>query len=309
MISAGHDLQTRAGDALGESAGDHTDLRVVADDDGGRHLDPLELRRMRQRFTGLSGRALAIQLGWDPSKVSNIEHGKVRAASEIDIVQYLTACGQDIDVIDDFRRRYYNAFDTYFAQVADNLRTLAMTESMATKITSYEVLVVPGLLQTRKYAHQLLVATGLHRPEQIERYVDLRVERQTILRRPFRPECVFHVHEFALQLHLGDAQLMEDQYHRLLFKTHALRIVPAHVRTAPRSKFTLYEFDKAPPVVFSETDTAQIFAQDDVAVERSTTLLERLDAIALDEEQSRSQLAEYVSALREDSHVPRMELA
>ncbi|HEX7303742.1 helix-turn-helix transcriptional regulator, partial [Lentzea sp.] len=79
-----------------------------------------ELRRLRESGTGLTGRALAVQLGWDPSKVSNIEHGRARA-SEIDLVQYLTLCGKDVDFFEEFRRRYRHAFDLYFVQVPDNL--------------------------------------------------------------------------------------------------------------------------------------------------------------------------------------------
>src|SRR5688572_9809077 len=201
---------------------------------------------MRQRFTGLRGRALAVQLGWDPSKVSNIEHGKVRA-SEIDLIQYLTVCGKDLDFYTDFLARYRNAFDPYIALLPDNLRTLAMTESSAKKITSYEVVMAPGLLQTKRYAHQLVVESGVEAPEEIQKLVEQRMERQTVMRRPHRPECLFYVHELALQLHLGDARLMEDQYQHLLFNTHVLRVVPAHSRTAAlQSKCTLYEFDNAP---------------------------------------------------------------
>ena len=256
-----------------------------------------ELRRLRQRFTGLRGRAFAIQLGWDPSKVSNVEHGKVRA-SEVDIVQYLTVCGQDLDFCLDFLARYRNAFDPYLALVPDNLRTLAMTESMAKKITSYEVVMVPSLLQTKRYARQLLVESG-EPPEDVAESVERRMERQTVMRRPHRPECVFYVHELALQLCLGDAGLMEDQYQHLQFDTHVLRIVPAHVRIAAlQSKCTLYEFENAPPVVHGETGTAQVFAQDSTAVERTEKVFERLDALALDVEQSRRKLDEYVTALR-----------
>ncbi len=268
-----------------------------------------ELRRLREKYTNMKGRGLATQLGWDPSKVSNIENGKARA-SEIDLVQFLTACGQDLDFIEMFRRRYANAFDHYFAQVPTNLRTLTMTESMATKITSYEVLVPPGLLQTEKYARQLFVETGLETLVDIETGVRLRMERQTILRRPFRPECLFYVHELALQLRLGDAQLMEDQYLRLLFNTHILRIVPAHIRIAAlQAKCTLYEFEKADPVVFSETGSAQVFAQGPEVVARARHAFQQLDAVALDEEQSKRKLAEYVSALREDPHAPGTDLA
>ncbi len=97
-----------------------------------------ELRRLRETCTKLNGVALAVRLGWDPSKVSNIEHGKARP-SEIDLVQYLTMCGKDIDFFEDFKRRYRNAFEEYIVQVPGNLRTAAMAESTATTITSYDV--------------------------------------------------------------------------------------------------------------------------------------------------------------------------
>ncbi len=268
-----------------------------------------ELRRLRETYSTLNGRAFAIQLGWDPSKVSNIEHGKAQA-SEIDLVQFLTACGKDIEFLEDFRERYRLAFEPYIVQVPDNLRTIAMAESMAKKIVSYDIMMVHGLLQTKRYARELFEDSDIEAPEDIEKYVQARMDRQTIMRRPFRPECLFYVHELALQFRLGDAQLMEDQYLRLLFNTHILRVVPANVRSAAfQSKCTLYQFEKADPIVFSETNTAQVFAQDSAAVERGKRLFERLDAVALDEEQSRSKLAEYVSALREESHDLRTDLA
>ncbi|MET9629888.1 helix-turn-helix transcriptional regulator [Lentzea sp. NPDC006480] len=268
-----------------------------------------ELRLLRETCTGVNGRAFAARLGWDPSKVSTIEHGKARA-NELDLIQYLTACGKDYDYYDEFKRRYRYAFDLYFAQVPDNLRTLAMTESMATKITVYDIHRITGLLQTKAYAHELFVATGIETPENIKKAVEFRAQRQAIMRRHNRPECVFYIHELALQTRLGDAKLMEEQYLRLLFKTHVLRVVPASDRkTALLSKCTLYEFKKASPVVFSSTDTAKVFAQDTSAVERTRKVFERLDAVALDEEQSRRMLMEYVSELREEPHAPMPDLA
>ncbi|WP_189257093.1 DUF5753 domain-containing protein [Lentzea flava] len=233
-----------------------------------------------------------------------------QASAETRQVQLFTACGKDIDFFEDFRRRYRHAFDLYFVQVPENLRTIAMTESMAKKIVSFDIMTVHGLLQTERYARELFVDGQIEAREDIEKFVQARMERQTIMRRPNRPECLFYVHELALQTRLGDAQLMEDQYLRLLFNTHIIRVVPANIRSAAfQSKCTLYEFPKAAPVVFTETNMGQLFAQDSAAVERGKRLFERLEAVALDEEQSRSKLAEYVSGLREDSHDPRTDLA
>jgi hypothetical protein len=89
-----------------------------------------ELRQVREHYTTFRSRKIARMLGWDPGKVSNIEHGKVRA-SEVDIVQYLGRCGRSQTFIEDFLNRYRSAFDHYFVQAPGQLRTVSMAESSA----------------------------------------------------------------------------------------------------------------------------------------------------------------------------------
>ncbi|WP_030476341.1 helix-turn-helix domain-containing protein [Lentzea albidocapillata] len=268
-----------------------------------------ELRRLREKFTGLTGHAFAEQLGWDPSKVSNIEKGKARA-SEIDLVQYLMTCGRDSHHFEAFRERYRYAFDPYVVTVPDNLRTLALAEAQAAKITCYDVVNVPGLIQTPEYARALLITFG-NTPEDVERFLRWRMDRQAILKRQNRPECLFYVHELALKLRVGDDKIMEEQYLRMLFHTHILRIVPMSAGPAPAMKSArmLFSFEKMVPVAYSETDLAKVFAHDGQAIARSREHFKWLDACALDEGQSRSLLANYVSGLREDSHDRRADLA
>jgi hypothetical protein len=248
-----------------------------------------ELRRLRQRFTGLRGRGLAIQLGWDPSKVSNIEHGKIRA-SEIDLAQYLSACGKDIDFIEDFFCRYHNAFDPYFVQAPGNFRTLAMTEAAATKITAYDVITVHSLLQTPGYARALQAATHEDVADELD--------RQAVMRRPAGPECVFYLHEIALRVRLGSEQVMHDQHVKLLAHANIVRIVPAEATTAAfQSKCTLFEFGRTSPLVYAESGHAKVFAQDAAAVDRAEKLFDLLDSVALDENQTRRKLTEYTRLL------------
>ncbi|HEX8865936.1 MAG TPA: helix-turn-helix transcriptional regulator [Lentzea sp.] len=265
-----------------------------------------ELRQLRETCTGMGGRALAVNLGWDPSKISNIEHGKARA-SEIDLVQILTACGKDIDYFEDFRRRYRNAFDEYIVQVKGNLRTVAFAESTAKTITSYAPRFIPGLVQTKAYAEAFYRVGGFVSEERIPHAVQVRMDRQTILRRQNRPKCLFYVHELALQQTIGDDQIMREQYARLLFKTHTVRIVPAHV-VVPSSGCVLWEYEKMLPVAFGETDLAKVFVQDPGGIARTRLLFEHLDGVALDAEQSRSRLTEIASPPREEFDVrgPRL---
>ncbi|MCP2241281.1 Scr1 family TA system antitoxin-like transcriptional regulator [Lentzea aerocolonigenes] len=153
-----------------------------------------QLRKLRETCTDLNGAALAVRLGWDPSKLSTIETGKYRA-SEIDLVQYLSMCGKDIDFFEDFKRRYRNAFDEYIVEVSDNLRTLALAESTAKKIMRYDTQAVSGLLQTPEYADGLYRMTGFVAEERISALVQSRIDRQSLLKRHDRPTCLFYVHE------------------------------------------------------------------------------------------------------------------
>jgi len=266
-----------------------------------------ELRLIRETSTALHGRAMANRLGWDPSKVSTIEHGKAQASAG-DIIQYLTVCGKDLEYIEAFQARYRHAFDPHLAQMPDNLRTLMMAESLATKITWVETSTAPGLIQTAEYAEALYRNAALIPPERIAPRVQVRMERQTILRRARRPEIRIYVLERALRTYVGNDQIMEDQYLRMLFHTHILRIVPENAITL-LAGCALLQFDKAPSLAFTDTDLAQVFAQDSASIELTTRLFQRLEALALDEEQSKSKLMEYVSRLREEPHGSGTDLA
>jgi hypothetical protein len=269
-----------------------------------------ELRQVRERFTTFRSRKIARMLGWDPGKVSNIEHGKVRA-SEIDIVQYLGRCGRPQTFIEDFLNRYRSAFNPYFVQVPDNLRTMSMAESMADKITSYDLTSIPGLVQSEDYAFALFQARGHTTTDVIERNVRFRMERQAILRRPNRPHCTFYIHENALRLQVGSPEIMEDQLMRLLFHTYVIRIVPATSGAAGvySANYVLWEYEKRGSTAYTESDLAQVFVQDLGGVKHCKTIFASLDALALDEEQSRSMVADLASRSREDLSDQKLHLA
>ncbi|WP_434452624.1 Scr1 family TA system antitoxin-like transcriptional regulator [Lentzea sp. E54] len=54
------------------------------------------------------------------------------------------------------------------------------------------------------------------------------------------------------------------------------------------------------PIAYSETDLTQVFVQDLGAIARTRLIFNRLAEVALEEEQSRRKLAEYVGTPRED---------
>lgn len=252
-----------------------------------------QLRRLRETSTGLKGHELAKKLGWDPSKISTVEHGKARA-SEIDLIQYLSMCGKDIDFVNDFKSRYQYAFDEYVVQLPGNLRTVGMAESTAVGVTNYDTMVVPGLFQIPEYAKAVYYAHGTVSEERIPELVQCRTDRQAILRRHDQPDCVFYIHELALQQPLDGDEVMQAQYRRLHSKAHLIRLVPAHVPVLSAG-FILWEYEKANPVAYSETEFARVFVQDLGAIARARQHFKRLAKVALDHEQTRSRLAQYLN--------------
>ncbi|MET9229598.1 helix-turn-helix transcriptional regulator [Lentzea sp. NPDC003310] len=252
-----------------------------------------ELRRLRETCTGLSGNKLAVKLGWDPSKISTIEHGKARA-SEVDLIQYLSMCGKDIDYINDFKRRYQYAFDEYVVQLSGNLRTVGMAEATARAITGYDTMIVTGLFQVPEYATAVYQAHGSVSQERIPELVRCRTDRQSILRRHDRPDCVFFLHELALQQTLGSPEIMQAQYRRLHAKAHLIRLVPADVPVLSPG-FMMWEYEKANPVAYSESEFARVFVQDLGAIAQARQHFKQLAKVALDHERTRHRLAQYLT--------------
>ncbi len=269
-----------------------------------------ELRQVRERCTTFRGRKIARMLGWDPGKVSNIENGKVRA-TEIDLVQYLGRCGRSQAFIEDFLNRYRSAFDHYFVQVPTNLRTMTMADATAQKITTYNITTIPGLVQTEEYARAVFEARGVLTPDLVDAAVRFRMDRQSILRRPDRPACTMYIHENALRVKVGSDEVMKDQFMRLLFRTHAVRIVPAACGPGGvfMANYVLWQYEKRSGVAFTESDIAKVFVQDLAGVKHCKSIFARLDALALDEEQSRMMVADFASRSREDLSGRRLYLA
>ncbi|TWP47289.1 helix-turn-helix domain-containing protein [Lentzea tibetensis] len=269
-----------------------------------------ELRHLREKHTSYTGTEMGYVLGWHQTKVSNVENGKTRA-SEIDIVQYLTTCKRSRASVEEFLNRYRHAFDAYFVQVPENLRTLALAEAPATKATSYDQTVIPGMLQTENYARAYLARRRPMPEDKLETFVAFRMQRQAVLQREDRPAWTFFVHEQALRLHVGDDQVMEEQMLRLMFKTHSIRIVPdsAGAAGAIGGTYIRWEYKRDKPVVYTETLIGQLFSQDKRAVARCTQLFNDLDQIAMDEGQSRSLLMGYIGRPREDPNDPGSHVA
>ena len=181
----------------------------------------IRLRDIR-RDAGLSGTELARLEGWQPSKVTKIEHGR-QTPSEADLRAWCDHCGA-LDELPDLIAAV-RSIETQFAEWRRIIRAgirrrqeaSAAVYERARLFRIYEPAVVPGLLQTRDYAVSVLsTSISFFRvPDDAEESADARIARQRVLTHGDRR---FHMllGEQCLHTNVGGAEVMADQLERLL---------------------------------------------------------------------------------------------
>lgn len=180
--------------------------------------------RLREiRFTaGLSGAELARRNGWDASKVSKIEYGRIKPSLD-DISAYCRDCNAE-DQLADLHATRQN-IDTAYLEWRKVLSTGTKRrqqasikwESEARILRSFEPVLIPGLLQTADYATGILrkVIEFQQIPDDLDAGASKRMERQQVL---YQRDHLFHfvIGEQALYTTVGDDQTMIGQLDRLL---------------------------------------------------------------------------------------------
>ncbi|MFD6491446.1 helix-turn-helix transcriptional regulator [Streptomyces sp. NPDC059944] len=160
-------------------------------------------------------------------------------------------------------------------------------EGAAALLRSYEPHFVPGLMQTEDYARGVMKAgaIGQTRPEDIERHVALRMQRQALLTREDAPRIWAVMDETALRRAIGGPEVMRAQVDRLLEVTElpnvTLQVMPFSNGPHPGTygPFVLFRFavPELPDMVYSEYLTGAVYldARSEVA-----THLEVMDRMA-----------------------------
>lgn len=264
-----------------------------------------ELRRIRERAE-LPANELARMLGWSPSKVSRLESGK-RGASEVDVAVYLVSCGlvvrSELERLVNLAReadsRYW--LRPLSPRLPGQLHSLIMQEGSASVITSYEPMIVPGLLQIEEYMRELFRWGTELTAAEVEVRVHARLARQHILRGDKGPRCTFYVHERALLTVVGSAQIMHAQVMNLLLADSRPQCSVRVVRdaTGPMGAlggmFMLFNYAGDPPVAYAEVRTAALFMEEPEDVTEYYEVVRLLDKHSLDGGQSREWLAQLAS--------------
>jgi transcriptional regulator with XRE-family HTH domain len=166
-------------------------------------------------------------------------------------------------------------------------------EAWARVAASYDTLVIPGLFQTREYATALIRAghPSLSDPE-VQRRVDLRIERQKVLTREPEPLRVWSVlDEAALRRPIGGPKVMHAQLAHLVKLAERPNIdlqvlsFDSGANAGLDGTFTVLDFPRElpndPGTVYVQNRLKGAYYEEPVEIDEYRQILTRLQAEAV----------------------------
>ncbi|XVQ16149.1 DUF5753 domain-containing protein [Spirillospora sp. CA-255316] len=158
--------------------------------------------------------------------------------------------------------------------------------------------VVPGLLQIEEYARALIRGGPLElEPDEIQRRVEVRMNRQRILTRTDRPQLWAILDEAAVRRNVGGPAVMRAQLQHLLRSAQGktiIQVVPFAVGAHPGTTgpFIVLGFPRNVDVdvAYMETIGGNLWVDKPEEVEQYTTAFDHLRAVALSPDDTRDML-------------------
>ncbi|OJF14916.1 helix-turn-helix domain-containing protein [Couchioplanes caeruleus] len=258
-----------------------------------------ELRRYRDA-AGVTIEVVADRLGCSPSKVSRIETGHTSATPRDvkDMLDIYGINGAESDELVQISREarqkgWWHPFSTVLTGAYVGL------EAAAKSIRAYEQQVVPGLLQTDRYAIAMIRSARLGDSEQeIEQRVRVRMARQALLIQDDPIDLWVVLDEAVLSRPVGGDEVMRDQLLRLAEMTElpnvTLQILPFAVgaHAGMDGTFAILDFPDAedPNVVFAENATGGLFLEKTDELRKYNSIFDTIQATALSPEESKNMI-------------------
>lgn len=252
-----------------------------------------ELRAARADV-GLSAHEVAVELGWSQSKVSRLETARTYPAVE-DVSAMLER--YDIEpakrsellglASGAHKRGWWSIYGDVFTGSYMDM------EDEAVQIRSYQIQLIPGLLQIPPYTRAVLNATLPDLAEEgVEQRVRARMARKALLTRARPPELSVLLDEGVFRRMAGDPDMLTAQI-------QALRETPDNVTVqilrdnvgfhqGIEGSFVIMSFEEelSSDIVFIEGTAGEAYVENASRVDRCKIVFDRLRARALSSEQS-----------------------
>ncbi|MFI9582247.1 helix-turn-helix domain-containing protein [Streptomyces sp. NPDC052236] len=259
-----------------------------------------ELRRLRER-AGLDQAAAATHLECSTSKISRLETGQGLAkAMEIRGLLDLYSVTDDAE-----RSKILDIHKTaaevgwweqaeYEEVLPSGLGVYVGLEYDARAVQTWELGFIPGLLQTADYARAVHAVFPFSSPNEVDRLVEVRMQRQRrLVASPSPLEVWAVIDESVLRRNIGGRPVMRDQLKALASAAQqpniTIQVYPASKDVHPglRGSFSLLEFGPLDPRIgYVDSPAGNAFLEKDKQIRSLVHTLDRLRAGALDPEET-----------------------
>ncbi|MDW5325351.1 helix-turn-helix transcriptional regulator [Plantactinospora sp. WMMB334] len=247
-------------------------------------ISPSHLSRVERALVGVRVpvvRALLMTYGADAPTVANL----------VEVAQTATQRGW---------------WHRYAGSIPDDYATYIGFESDASRIWNFELISIPGLMQTEGYTRAILQG-GVARltEEEIERRVEVRMRRQSLLHRDDPPALWVVLDEAAIRRQVGGPQTMAEQMQRLATIANLphvdVQVIPFGTGAHPGTPGSFVVLGFADPadrdVVYIETMAGDLYPEGDADVQAAVQAFDRLRAMALSPNDSASLIQDAVKEL------------
>jgi transcriptional regulator with XRE-family HTH domain len=253
-----------------------------------------ELRRLRELHS-YKLEEIAERLGLAPSTLSRIETGKAPTRTAyliamLDIYEVREAAQRQVLLNmarEGHRKGWWAAWEDVLPTGFDVYVGL---EAEASSVRAYESQVVHGLLQTQPYARTIMTTVRRRQtPEQVDRLIELRMQRQAVLRRDDPLDLWLILDEAVLRRTVGSPELMREQLAHLadasLWPNVTLQVLPfcSGVHPCLNGPFAIIEFPERfdADVVYTESVAGQAYLEREGDVRARAEAFDLLRAAAL----------------------------
>ncbi|THV27996.1 helix-turn-helix domain-containing protein [Glycomyces paridis] len=248
------------------------------------------LRRLREA-ADISREEAGEEIRGSASKISRVELGRVsfRLRDVRDLmIMYGVQDEEEIERYVDMAReanqpsrwhRYTDFLPDWFSNYLD-------MEGAASMIRTYEVQVMPGLLQSEAYARAVMMLGYGHTPlTEIDKRIEVRMKRREVLdREEKRPELWAVLDEAALHRPFGGAAVMRSQIQSLLDfcdkPNVRIQIVPftsgAHSGAGAPFTWLRFAYEELNDVIYLEHLTGGLYLERDNEIDAYQAAMEHL---------------------------------
>lgn len=262
-----------------------------------------ELRSLRAA-SGLTREEVVERTGINSVTMYRIEHARVRPQTRT-LRTLLDLYGVEkeqqaelVALLRDARERGW--LHPYQSELPEQYMTFIGFEGEAESASNYESLFVPGLLQTEDYARAVITGVlPFASRDEVERRVEVRMERQQVLGGDNPLQLWGIVDEAALRRQIGSPAVMRAQFRHLLEASElpnvTFQVIPfdAGAHAGMPGSFIVLQFteEAIPDVIYIDSMAGDLFLEAESDVRRYKLVFEHLRAVSASPDVSRALLA------------------